>query len=414
MTDQSLPSVPRPDHVPSGRVVDFDLYSVPGAAEDIQLAMRAIQQTSPDVFWTPRNGGHWVFTRAADIDTAQRDWQTFSNNSYLVPKKPADIPRELPLEVDPPRHTALRRPLTMALLPRTVLAIEDRIAALAAQIIGDIAAKGQCEFVDEVAQVVPICIYLDLVDLPREDRHFLLPITKAVVHGRTPEARRAAQDDLVGYMLDIVRARREKPGDDLLSRLVTVEEDGRRISEADALSYASLVLFGGLDTVAAMLSLVVRFLARNPDHRREMIANLDDDAFMRTALEELLRRHGIATTARELTHDHVHDGVLMKQGEMVLVINMLAGFDERHVEDPLTVDLRRHTGNTHAMFGAGPHTCPGAALARRELRIVLREWLRRIPDFAVVGSTSITGPVSGLTELRLSWPPQVHEAEQSL
>jgi cytochrome P450 len=103
--------------VPPELVCDFDLFDVPNSADDVQIAIRAFQQSAPDIFWTPRNGGHWVATRADDIDVLQRDFTRFSNDQYLVPKKPAGMERELPLEVDPPRHTALRRPLTMALMP---------------------------------------------------------------------------------------------------------------------------------------------------------------------------------------------------------------------------------------------------------------------------------------------------------
>ena len=185
----SAPAVPA--HVPPALVVDFDLWNIPGATEDVQLAMRAVQQRSPDIFWTPRNGGHWVAMRAADIDVIQRDFTRFSNDCYVVPKKPPEIPKELPLECDPPRHTALRRPLTAALMPRQVMALEGRIRALTVELIDKVYARGTCEFIAEIAQALPIFIFLDLVDLPRSDAPILLPIAEQVVHGATPEERGA-------------------------------------------------------------------------------------------------------------------------------------------------------------------------------------------------------------------------------
>ena len=162
-------------------------------------------------------------------------------------------------------------------------------------------------------------------NLPREDRHILLPITKKVVHGRNPEVRQAGQQELLGYLLPILRERRLNPGKDVISAVVNVEENGKRISEEDAISYATFVLFGGLDTVVSMLSLIVRFLARNPGHRRELIDNLNDDGFMRGAIEELLRRHGVATTARLITQDMNYKGAPLRKGEMILVLNMMTG-----------------------------------------------------------------------------------------
>src|SRR5689334_11574734 len=95
---------PRPEHVPEELVVDFDIYAIPGADEDLQGAYRAFQQNCPDIFWTPFNGGHWVATRAADIETMQRDHETFSHRRITIPPMPPEFPRMIPLEVDPPEH----------------------------------------------------------------------------------------------------------------------------------------------------------------------------------------------------------------------------------------------------------------------------------------------------------------------
>jgi cytochrome P450 len=404
--DPRIPA-PVPAHVPPALVVDFDLWNIPGSDEDAQLAMRAVQQASPDVFWTPRNGGHWVVTRAEDIDVLQRDVSRFSNECYVVPKKPPEIPKELPLECDPPRHTALRRPLTAALLPRQVMMLEERIRALTIELIDKVYARGQCEFVAEIAKALPIFIFLDLVDLPRADAPKLLPIADQVVHGATPEDRAAGFVRMQDYLGQYIRARRETPGDDLLSTMVNIQDGDYRISEADALSYASLVLFGGLDTVAAMLGFVARYLTRDEMVRRAIAARLDDDEFMRSAVEELLRRHGIANTARMVIDDIDYKGAPMKAGEMVLVMHALAGMDERLIANPETLDLSRTPLHTHAIFSNGPHTCPGAVLARRELKIFLQEWLRRIPDYTVTPGTvprTTTGLVSGFLEMHLCWP----------
>lgn len=278
MSDESLPPVPRPDHVPEHLVRDYDIFNVPGAQEDPHLAIRAVQQTSPEIFWTPRNGGHWVAARAEAVEAMMADYERFSSDCVFVPKKPPGVQRELPIESDPPRHTTLRRPLTMALLPAVVAKREAAIRELAATLVDGLAARGECEFVSEFAQLFPIGIFLDLVQLPAEDRLFLLDVTKRVVASRTPELRQVAVGELVGYLAPVVAARRETPGDDLLSPLVNlIEQNGERISEHDALAYVIVVLIGGLDTVAGLLSHVTRFLALHPAHRRDLIAHLDDE-----------------------------------------------------------------------------------------------------------------------------------------
>lgn len=410
MTDAiDLCAAAYPPHVPSELIVDFDLFNIPGAQEDIQLAMRAYQQSCPDIFWTPRNGGHWVVTRADDISRMHYDWRHFSNESYLIPKKAADLPKELPLECDPPRHTELRKPLTIALMPKVIYALEDKIRDLAVELIENVQTRGSCEFVDEIGQALPITIFLDLANLPRKDRHLLQAITHETVHSPTQEQRFAGYAKLYDYLGAVVHERRENPGDDIISKIVNVSDGGKRISEANAFSYASLVLLGGLDTVASLLGLVIRFLAREHDIRRELVANLDDEEFMRSASEELMRRHGVAVTARLVVEDVELKGVQLGAGDMICVLHPLSGLDERFIPDPLTLDLRRPPVNTHTIFSGGPHVCPGSVLARRELKIFLQEWLRRIPHFDITPGTrptTTTAPVCCLHDLKLTWHPQ--------
>ena len=126
-----------------------------------------------------------IVARHVAGDTLQSDHTRFSNETYVVPKKPPEFPKELPLECDPPRHTALRRPLTAAFLPRQVMQLEQAIRDLSIDLVEKVYAQGTCEFTKDIAQVLPIFIFLDLVDLPRSDAPILLPIAERVVHGAT-------------------------------------------------------------------------------------------------------------------------------------------------------------------------------------------------------------------------------------
>jgi len=401
------PRVDKPPHVPADRVVDFDFYNLPGADQDIQLAYRAVQQSAPDIFWTPHNGGHWVATRAEDIEAMQRDHERFSHRRIVLPRMPPEAPAQIPLEIDPPRHSGYRRPLMRALLPNVVNALDGKINQITTELIDGFAARGACEFIGEFASILPINVFLDLVDLPRADRDYLLPLTEDSVRGSTVEVRMASHQAVANYLQKWIVARRETPGEDLLSQIVNAEIDGEKISHAEATSFATLVLFGGLDTVASMLGFVARYLAMHPGHRRQLVAGLDDEAFMKTAIEELLRRHGIANTARYITRDFDYKGLRFREGDMILPPNLLVGLDERKVENPLNVDFTRPFPIPHSTFGNGPHTCPGAVLARRELRVFLDHWLRRIPDFAIKPGTRpvmATGLVNGILRLELVWP----------
>lgn len=404
-TDQQA-TLSRPGHVPAELVHDFNLYDIPGAAEDVQAAYAAIQQAAPDIFWTPHNGGHWVATRGEDIIAMQRDYHHFSHKHIVLPPMPEGTPRQIPLEMDPPEHARYRRPLMQALMPSIVAELESTVAAVAIKAIEKVLPRGECEFIEDFAKVLPIHVFLELVNLPIEDKHVLLPLAEDSVRGRDAETRLRAHRAMGGYLLDHVRARRENPGDDLLSKLVNVDLGGQRISEEEAVAYATLVLFGGLDTVAGMIGFIARFLALNPDHRRQLVERLDDDAFLKQAIEELVRRHGLANTARVIAEDFDYKGISFRAGDRILPANLFVGMDDRLNDNPLVVDFNREKP-VHAAFGNGPHACPGAVLARREIRIFLQEWLRRIPDFRIKPGTKpilATGMVNGVLRLELVWP----------
>lgn len=397
---------PRPDDVPADLVRDFDFYDVPGADEDVQAAYRAMQQASPDIFWTPRNGGHWVATRGEDIIAMQRDYSRFSHKHIVLPPMPEGAPRQIPLEMDPPEHARYRRPLMQALLPSIISELESTVQQAAVGAIDRLRPLGGCEFVEDFAKVLPIHVFLELVEIPLDDKAYLLTLAEDSVRGRDSETRSRSQQLMGAYLLPWIRARRDNPGEDLLSKLVNVDIGGERISEAEAISYATLVLFGGLDTVAGMIAFIARFLAQHPEHRRQLVARLDDEAFLKDAIEELIRRHGLANTARVITGDFDYKGVRFRTGDRILPANLLVGMDDRLNPDPLTVDFAREKP-VHAAFGNGAHACPGAVLARREIRIFLQAWLRRIPEFRIKPGTQpvlATGLVNGVLRLDLIWP----------
>ncbi|GGC02977.1 cytochrome P450 [Novosphingobium endophyticum] len=399
-------TVHRPDHIPAELVRDFDLYDIPGSADDVQAAFAAIQQACPDIFWTPHNGGHWVATRGDDIIAMQRDFGHFSHKHIVLPPMPEGTPRQIPLEMDPPEHARYRRPLMQALMPAIVAELESTVRDVAIAAIEKVLPQGECEFIEDFAKVLPIHVFLELVNLPLADKAVLLPLAEDSVRGRDAETRLRAHMEMGAYLIDKVRARRDNPGNDLLSKLVNVDLGDGRISEKEAVDYATLVLFGGLDTVAGMIGFIARFLALNPGHRRQLVKRLDDDAYLKNAIEELIRRHGLANTARVIVEDFDYNGVHFRAGDRILPANLFVGIDDRLNDAPLVVDFER-AKPVHAAFGNGAHACPGAVLARREVRIFLQEWLSRIPDFQIRPETRpilATGMVNGVLRLELVWP----------
>jgi len=389
-----------PDHVPASLIVDFDFYNPPGVDEDLHRAWRTLR-SGPDIVWSPHNGGHWIATRGRDIAAMMADPQHFSNVQVNVPR---EAQRSIPLGLDPPDHGPFRKLLMPAFLPKAVNLLEEGVRRVAVERIEAIAPRGACEFMSDFARVLPVVVFLDIVKLPQEDREMLQREAEPIFRSKAAEPRARAHAALRDYLAKFMDARAASPGEDLLSQVATAEIDGRPITRDEAMGVAMLLLAGGLDTVASLLGFSAHFLALNPGHRRQLIERPD---LMPNAVEELIRRFGIANNVRTVVEDYDYNGVFLKKGDVIQTPSLMAGLDEDFTPNPLEVDFTRPlTEIRHAAFGAGPHTCPGAVLARREIRIFLETWLARMPDFRLKPGTRpamVSGMTNGVRELWLSW-----------
>lgn len=389
-----------PHHVPADRVVDFDYFDPPGFQADPHRAWKTLQDISPRVFWTPRNGGHWVATRAAEMAAIEVDHRIFSHSGISVPR--SKMP-SLPLECDPPQHTGLRAIISPFFAPPTLARAEKHARSLAIRLIEELAPLGACEFQSAFARKLPISVFLDLVDLPMEDAPHLAQLADTRVREADVPKRDAAKQGLLDYLADVVAKRKRSPRDDLLSRLIHGQVDGRPLTEFELQNMLTTVLIGGLDTVASALGFVMRFLALHDDARAWLRARSDVPM---SAVDELFRRHGVTVTARLLMQDVEFEGLQMKAGEQIIVPSMLIGLDDERFDDPLEVRFDRPNSARHGAFGSGPHRCPGSNLGRMEVRLVLQEWLARIPDFELVAEEPpvfVSGIASSVVSLPLRW-----------
>ena len=396
------PAAPARADIPDRLITDVDIFNLDGFQNDVQLAWRRLQQTYPDIFWTPKNGGHWIATRAADIKYIQSEHQFFSNSQIFIPA--TQLPSKLiPLNLDPPEHGPFRAILAPAFTPSALDVLERQARTIAIELIESLRPRGECEFVRDFAEKLPIIVFLNMMDLPLKDREYLLGLSHQNVAPSTPELRVEAHKLLGNYIGSHIEERKKKPGADLLSRIISARVGDRAIQPDEALSMSTLLLFGGLDTVASLMSFTMCFFATHPEHRRELNQN---SALRPAAIEELIRRHGISNSVRVVRRDFEYKGVPFREGDLVSLPTSLAGLDDREVDEPLVVDFHRKRSK-HAAFGHGPHVCPGSMLARRELSVLLEEWLYRIPDFELKsGSKPVfrAARLNGVSELQLQWP----------
>ncbi|MDB5970645.1 MAG: cytochrome [Hydrocarboniphaga sp.] len=392
----------RPDHVPADRVVDFDFANMEGAEVDVHAAWKRLHD-GPSLFWTPRKGGHWVVTRAELIDVVLRDPETFSSNEVILPRGSKPL-RLLPIEANPPDHQHYRALVMTWFTPKAVAAMKPGIHELTVEIIDAMLPNGRCEFISECAKRLPIAIFLKLVNLPMEDREKLLDWTETAVRSKNALHILSSFLKTNNYIEGWIRKRRAEPGNDLFSAIVNGSVQGRPLTHAEIQGMLTVILFGGLDTVAAMLAFMTKFLAENPGHRQQLIEHPD---LIPGAIDELMRRYGIVNLSRLVARDCVMDGVRLKKGDMIHIPNGLYGVDERRHVNPLAVDFTApFKADRHASFGLGIHRCAGALLARMELAIFLEEWLKRIPEFSIAPGEQVrtaTGQVNGVTYLPLVW-----------
>ncbi|HLY56443.1 MAG TPA: cytochrome P450 [Stellaceae bacterium] len=400
--DAGLPAE-RPPHVPEDRVVDFDMYAPPGVKQDFHAAWKALQAPGvPDVVWTPRNGGHWIATRNRLIDEVFSDHERFSSRVILVPKAIGEQHGLIPTTLDPPEHRPYRTLLNSSMAPKVVGANEPRIRALAAELIEAVRRDGACNFTTAYAEILPIRIFLSMMDLPPGDAAQTKRWCDQMLRPDGSMSFEECMARLFDYLGPYVDARKGGDGDDMLSRMINGRIGDRALTRDEALKLSVQVLIAGLDTVVNFLGFAMLFLARNPAMSRELAG---EPELMPAAVEEFLRRFPIVTIGREVARDMEYQGASLRKGEMILTPSVLGGIDERENERPMEVDFHRPTA-AHVTFGSGHHKCPGAHLARTEIRVTLEEWLKRIPEFSVAPGKTVefTGGIVGVVDaLPLVW-----------
>jgi cytochrome P450 len=373
-----------PAHVPASLVHDFDVYNPSQGTGDHFGSLRNLFDVGvPDIFWTRHNGGHWIMARGEYIAEAAKNTAAFSSTRMAVPDEfNFTENRLLPIMADPPDHTMYRALISPAFSPVAVRDLEQGIRDLAVSLIEGLKPKGKCEFIDDFALHLPIDIFMRLVDLPKEHRRGLLELSDRIQHP-SEESKDDVLKLIIDYLRPIVAERKANPGNDLLSKMAHAKVNGRALSDLEVHQICSLLLLGGLDTVASSLGVIAHFLAQSPEHRHDLA---DHPEIIPNALEELLRRFPVVTgPGRYLMQDIEFHGVTLRKGDHIIMPRALYNFDDRIFADPMKVDFRRPKP-IHASFGTagGPHRCPGSFLARTEITTFLQEWPRRIRDFELV------------------------------
>jgi cytochrome P450 len=272
--------------------------------------------------------------------------------------------------------------------------VEQSVQRIAAEIVEEVAPRGEVDFVLDVAAALPLRIICDMMAVPASQYGYVFERTNIIL-GASDREYIANENDILGAMLqagvdlaqlmtDVAQSAREGTGDDLTTALMAAEVDGDRLTHADLASFFILLVAAGNETTRNAISWGLDLLTRNPDQRALWAADFEGVA--PTAVEEIVRLASPVTYMRRtVLADTVLSGTPLAAGEKVCLFYLAANRDEAVFPDPLRFDVRRHPNHHVGFGGPGPHFCLGAHLARREITVMFRELFRRLPDIEASG-----------------------------
>ena len=345
----------------------------------------------------------WLVSRMEEIRAAFQTPEVFSNRA-VSPYDPDPSYKWIPEMLDAPEHTKWRQLLGPFFTPGTVDRMEEKMRRQFNEIIDDVIERGECDFVHDVALRFPNTIFMEMLGLPVSDAAIFQVWVTQILHGGVAErAVKAplAMDAVKAYFADLIAQRREEPQDDILSTVTSFEIDGAPVSDDDLMALLLLLFMAGLDTVAMQLCYSFLHLATHDEDRARLVEN---PALIPSAIEEFVRYYAFVTPGRKVVKDSELGGCPITAGQMVYLPLVSANRDPEAFPDADKVLIDR-SPNPHIGFGAGAHRCLGSHLARRELKIALEEWHRRIPQYELRPGATVTehGGQIGLDNLPLRW-----------
>lgn len=364
------------------------------------FAEPAFEPDDPAASLFPQGPGYYAMTRHADVvEVSRRAGDFCSGKGTAV----MDMPEAFNdffgsmINMDDPRHARLRKIVSRVFTPKMLESMKADVKTIAADIVAGIADRGSCDFVTEVAALLPLRIIVDLMGIPRSEEQYIFDRTNIIL-GFTDEEYLPdfdalsimakvlqAGQDLAALVDELGQHRVANPGNDLTTALVTAEVDGDKLTTQELASFFILLVAAGNETTRNALAHAMLLLSQHPDQRAIL---LDDfEVVVPTAVEEVVR---LASPVMNFRRTATRDGVRLGdqefcEGDKLVLWYWSANRDEDVFADPHRFDVRR-TPNDHVGFGGpGPHFCLGAHLARREITVGLREVFRVLPDIEVSG-----------------------------
>jgi cytochrome P450 len=406
-----------PDNVPRDRIVDltFAMGMVPNDLLDPYEPCGWLAGPEiPRLLFNPPSleglggisgaqRGNWVVTHYEDIERVYTDNEHFSNaGTAEFQRLIGETFRSIPLAVDPPDHSRYRLYLMPYFSPaRITRDLEPRIRKVVTEMIDEVADKGEVDMAWDFARVYPVRIFMGLMGFPDSMFEQFLDWEWNILHSGDLAKMQAALRGVLTFLREFIAEKERNPDEHLVSSIVHGKIEGRSPTEEEKIGMVWFLWLGGLDTVAATIAQMFRRMALQPDLQQRI---REHPEIINSAVEEFLRTQPILSSGRSATKDFEWHGVQLRKGDMVTCLNPAGNFDPARFDNPREFDPERKA-NRHFTFVAGIHICLGAHLARRELRVLLEEWFRRVPPFRIKegADTSVFPWLLSIRNLPIVW-----------
>lgn len=363
--------------------IPYDLYSHAVQEDPYQIYAELLERAP--VFHNAERG-FWALSRFDDVQGALRDWRRFSSAAGVRLDDLLELAGPSMITMDPPRHRVLRDIVRPAFQLRAIAALEQMVERKVRTLLDALGDADEIEIANAFAKRLPVLVICELMGLPEQDATMLKGWADDIVEcsredGGTPEAARAAAVNLRAYFGEQLAARRRRPSEDLISRLVAAPAQGEALSPEEQIGMCNLLFEAGNTTTGSLIANGLVSLAAHPQELAWLREHLDA---LPRAIEELLRYDApVQNLMRTTTKPIKLHGVEIPAGAMVVLVLGAANRDPRAWEDPNVLRLDREPRRNVA-FGEGIHHCMGAPLSRLEGRIAFRLLLSRMPDYEIV------------------------------
>jgi cytochrome P450 len=385
----------------------FDPFA-PGFTDDPYLQYAALRAAAP-VYQHPL--GFWLLTCYDDVSWLLRASLSVEDRNIAASPllelreqvygeqgaRPGGVSM---LDRDPPDHTRLRRLVSKAFTPRAVQALRPRITGLVDSMLDAAQREGQVDLVDALAFPLPFAVIAEMLGTPPADHERIRQLTGTVVRSLEPvadpavaSAIAAADGELTAIAAGMIEWKRAHPADDLLTALINAEDDGDVLDDEELIAQTLLLYIAGHETTVNLIAGGTLALLRHP---AQLALLRDDPALITNAVEELLRYDSPVQASRRITLEPVAvRGVTIPAGAFVMASLGSANRDEGFWgPDAAELRLGRQNARQHVSFGAGPHHCLGASLARLEASIALARLTARFPGLALDGQVAWNGRIN--------------------